>query len=135
MTSRAGPSGNAFLSSGLADAVAEALATGGHIDHALLVLHAQISAAGCSIDGASPPGAVPDPYRQRLLRQLVSTPARTPLGTALKLAVACRLDGHFDAAMEVRTAGIEGSHIIVSAFLDAMAQAQTLPPGARLSPH
>jgi hypothetical protein len=78
--------------------------------------------------------ATEDTDCQSLLRALAGTPARTPLGIAAKLAIACCLNGHFEAAQEDPD-GLHDSHIIISAFLDSMMQARLLPVGQQVQRH
>lgn len=117
----------------LSEAIAAALAGGTHLDRHLLLLHERLremeqgtAAARAGIAGAQPGAPGAEFQRRSLLRSLVSTPARTPLGIAAKLAVACSIDGCFEAA-QVAPDGPRGCHVIVSVFLDVLAQAQLLP--------
>lgn len=144
MTLRTRSSTTDFLHGELAEAVAMAVAEGGHRDHPLLLLHVRFHEAERAWHDASEAcdaardqrdrqalrsrADALEAHRQDLLRRLIGTPARTPLGTALKLAIACDLDSLFDAAQEVPPGGLGGSHVIVSAFLDTMAQARLLEP-------
>lgn len=116
MSSSHGFSNSNTLCAELLSFVATALATGSHRDHALLLLHQRYWE---SEDGETA-------QRKWLLRSLISTPAQTPLGVAVKLTVACRLAGYLDAAQEA-SEGPVGSHVIVSALIDSLAQAQLLP--------
>lgn len=116
MSSSHGFPKNEALYAELLNFVVAALATGSHRDHALLLLHERYRES----EGEEAA------RRKWLLRSLISTPAQTPLGVAVKLTVACRLDGHLDAAQEAAE-GPAGSHIIVSALIDSLAQAQLLP--------
>ncbi|MBK1840505.1 hypothetical protein JHL17_24180 [Azospirillum sp. YIM B02556] len=116
MSSPHGFSRSETLYAELLDFAVAALASGTHSDHALLLLHKYYQDAE---DGEAV-------QRKWLLRSLISTPAQTPLGVAVKLTVACRLDGYLDAAQEASD-GPLGSHIIVSALMDSLAQAQLLP--------
>lgn len=116
MSSSHGFSNNDALYAELLKFAVAALATGSHSDHALLLLHERYRE---SENGETA-------RRKWLLRSLISTPAQTPLGVAVKLTVACRLDGHLDAAQEAAEGPI-GSHIIVSALIDSLAQAELLP--------
>ncbi|CAO3425336.1 hypothetical protein [Azospirillum endophyticum] len=116
MSSSHGFSPNDALYAELLRFAVAALASGTHSDHALLLLHERYREAE---DREAT-------LRKWLLRSLISTPARTPLGVAVKLTVACRLDGYLDAAQEAFD-GPAGSHIIVSALIDSLAQAQLLP--------
>ncbi|MBF5093880.1 hypothetical protein F1643_04635 [Azospirillum sp. INR13] len=116
MSSSHGFSRNEALYAELLSSTIDALASGTHSDHTLLLLHKRYREAESG-------EAV---QRKWLLRSLISTPARTPLGVAVKLSVACRLGGYLDAAQEASD-GPVGSHIIVSALIDSLAQAQLLP--------
>ena len=121
------------LDAELLSAIAAALASGRHRDHDLLLLHQRLQ----EMEQA---GALPhadfdesvvlddsiDTRRRSVLRSLVCTPAHTPLGIATKLAIACAMSGVFEAAQEA-PGGPVTPHVILSAFLDAMAQARLLP--------
>ncbi|SMF17299.1 hypothetical protein SAMN02982917_0650 [Azospirillum oryzae] len=130
MSSSHGFSNSEALYAELLSFAVAALASGSHSDHALLLLHERYRE---SKDGETA-------RRKRLLRSLISTPAQTPLGVAVKLTVACRLDGHLEAAQEAADGPI-GSHVIVSALIDSLAQAHVLsqlrpdlPPTGRKEP-
>ena len=151
MSSRTSNQSADLLHAELTGAILAALASGQHCDHDLLVLHeryretghasgdaARTSADACLSFGSQEipqrTGIIEDAYRQSLLRSLASTPARTPLGIAAKLAIACHLNGHFEAAQEDPD-GLHDSHIIVSAFFDSMMQARLLPVGQQAPRH
>jgi hypothetical protein len=158
MSSRTSNQSADLLHAELTGAILAALASGQHCDHDLLVLHEhllvlheryremghvsgdveRVSADACLSCGSQEipqrTGITEDTYRQSLLRSLASTPARTPLGIAAKLAIACHLNGHFEAAQEDPD-GLHDSHIIVSAFFDSMMQARLLPAGQQAPRH
>jgi hypothetical protein len=133
---------NAFLGFQLADATTAAIRLGTHLDHDLLLLHEQFRNAertGVVTLNRTVPAEAPENgesvrfqaelkahFRDSLLRSLVSTPARTPLGIALKLAVACDLDGRLSEAQEAAET-LSASHVIVAALADAMALSRLLP--------
>ncbi len=121
------------LDAELLSAIAAALASGGHRDHDLLLLHRRLQemeqageAPRVGADERVAPDDAMDARRRSVLRSLVCTPAHTPLGIATKLAIACAMSGVFEAAQEA-PGGPTGPHVILSAFLDAMAQARLLP--------
>lgn len=121
------------LDAELLSAIAAALASGRHRDHDLLLLHRRLQegeGAGATPRGGADERVAPDDSmdarRRSLLRSLVCTPAHTPLGIATKLAIACAMSGVFEAAQEA-PGGPAAPHVILSAFLDAMAQARLLP--------
>jgi hypothetical protein len=130
MASSNGSSRTDPLYAELMSAIVAALASGRHNDHHLLLVHErflEMDRERRSQAGPGPSGGEEgDAHRRSLLRSFIGTPARTPLGIAAKLAVACYLDGHIEAAQEAPE-GPNGSHVIVAAFMDAMAQARLLP--------
>lgn len=129
------------LDAELLSAIAAALASGTHRDHSLLIIHEKLRTmeqaeaiahagahAGAHV-GATESSALSAPieaHRRSVLRSLVCTPAHTPLGIATKLAIACAMSGVFEEAQEA-PGGPVAPHVILSAFLDAMAQARLLP--------
>lgn len=125
------------LDAELLSAIAAALASGTHRDHSLLIIHEKlrtmeqaeaIAHVGAHVGAteSSAPSAPIEAHRRSVLRSLVCTPAHTPLGIATKLAIACAMSGVFEEAQEA-PGGPVAPHVILSAFLDAMAQARLLP--------
>ncbi|UEM07872.1 hypothetical protein JL101_033940 (plasmid) [Skermanella rosea] len=142
MPSGEGANDQDFLQAELQGAILEALASGRHCDHDLLILHEHFRGAGWVPPGREGQGEASAPagetLRRDLLRSLASMPARSVLGIAAKLAVACRLNGHFAAAREAPD-GPDGNHVVVSAFIDIVIQSRLLqenpPSGSRPSRH
>jgi hypothetical protein len=151
MSPRKSDQGADLVYSELSGAIIAAPASGHHCDHDLLVLHERVRstyrassdagslAAFAQFSGGSQDipkniGRPEEAYRQTLLRSLASTLARSPVGIAAKLAVACHLNGHFEAAKEVALE-LHDSRIIISALLDSMMQAQVLPVARQAPRH
>lgn len=114
-------------------AIAAALASGTHRDRHLLLLHERLreieqcrATVQAGADRLQTAARSMDIRYRSLLRSLVSTPARTPLGIAAKFSIACAMDGQFEAA-QLAPAGPAGCHVFVSVFLDILAQAQLIP--------
>ncbi|UKJ76830.1 hypothetical protein [Azospirillum brasilense] len=125
----------------LMNAIALALASGRHRDQDLLFLFQWVQKVGQTeaLDrvqsvASEAPDRTTEMDCQSVLRSLVCTPARTPLGIAAKLAVACAMFDAFKMAQEA-PGGPVAPHVILSAFLDAMAQAQLLPLERPSLPH
>ncbi|GAA4254539.1 hypothetical protein GBZ26_07455 [Azospirillum formosense] len=117
----------------LMNAIALALASGRHRDQELLFLFQWVHEVGqteAMDHRVRPLSEAPDRTLEMncrsVLRSLVCTPAHTPLGIAAKLAVACAMFDAFNVAQEAPE-GPVAPHVILSAFFDAMAQAQLLP--------
>ncbi|UEM25305.1 hypothetical protein JL100_035180 (plasmid) [Skermanella mucosa] len=142
MPSRKRANDQDFLRAELQGAILEAISSGQHCDHDLLVLHEHFRGTGWVPPDPRGQGEASAPagetLRRDLLRSMASLPARSVLGIAAKLAVACQLNGHFEAAREAPD-GPDGSHVVVSAFIDIVIQYRLLqehpPSGSQPSRH
>lgn len=129
MPSKKGKNDQDFLQAELQGAILEAISSGRHCDHDLLVLHEHFRGAGWVPPGREGQGEASAPAEETLqhdlLRAMASLPARSVLGIAAKLAVACHLNGHFSAAREAPD-GPDGNHMVVSAFINIVIQSRLL---------
>lgn len=133
MISTGNLAGVEHLHTELMNAIASALANGSHRDQDLLFLCQSMQEVGeaeamtrVRSVGSDAPDDTTKIRCQGVLRSLVCTPAHTPLGIAAKLAIACVMFDAFRVAQEAPD-GPVAPHVILSAFLDAMAQARLLP--------